>query len=68
MEELKPCPFCGEHLVLIDVKLGDLTENMTVATAKCPVCNAQISAKCFFLTLDEAEDEVTKLWNRRAAE
>ena len=62
-EELKPCPFCGEHKFLhsgnCGFKFNDDDNQIRLFGVRCRTCKARTGV---FESLDEA----TKAWNRRA--
>ena len=54
--ELKPCPFCGERVVLWNTGYG------VVKVVECKKCKVR-----FVFSWDKVENnvELAKLWNRR---
>jgi len=74
MDELKPCPFCGEeartwskvHVVpVIDQETGAYIDADTYYYEQtgCPNCDIW-----FFIGEDDSEDTTIKKWNRRTGE
>ena len=63
MNELKPCPFCGEHKLLYSgncgFKFNDDDNQIRLFGVRCRTCKARTG-------LFESLDEATKAWNRRA--
>ena len=59
-KEIKPCPFCGgEAMIVSDWSVGSQKEMYTVECTN-DECTATINK------MKETQDEVIKIWNRRA--
>lgn len=70
MDELNPCPFCGEKkdIVLDTTNYGngyDAGDEWT-AEIKCLKCSATLFSDNYFPTERKAMNNVKKKWNRRA--
>lgn len=67
MQELKPCPLCGSHDVKVihDCHVCDGEE---YASVKCRGCGTYVMALGKGCTPDEAENDASVKWNRRADE
>lgn len=62
MTELKLCPFCGEKPeIKTEINIHPI-RSYAVHTIKCTKC------PCSITVVDVTEDEVARLWNRRAKE
>ena len=62
MNELKPCPFCGSEAELKTEYVAYGTPKAYVRCKHCEACTAFIYPRLDIC----ANDEVIKLWNRRA--
>ena len=61
MEELKPCPFCGNKYVT-------LTETMTEGfRIKCPCCNITFVRDFYQHRKDLGRTRTIEAWNRRGS-
>ena len=61
MTELKPCPFCGSHVV----RMHDFGDGVfDTVMIECQNCGVSVHSKDFELN----EKEAIELWNRRASE
>ena len=73
MENLKPCPFCGEpaktEVRVTGMGGGTDTIDFSIVCPKCGTSKTvrlKIAKTCFFLDVDRAMMEVQEAWNRRA--
>ena len=62
MNELKPCPFCGEKAYIFEIK--DWDDGLKIVEAGCDKCDIHFR-KCRE-TLEEAKSKAIEAWNRRA--
>ena len=78
MEELKPCPFCGDRpeMFCADIMPRKDTEIIANWTVRCNRCGIEKKATSFYrITFDEALDicldgrkNAIEAWNRRVSE
>lgn len=62
MSELKPCPFCGCRILLLEAYEVRKGWEAAIPCNNCPVVMTTIT----YDTEEQAIEAVTKAWNRRA--
>ena len=61
-KQLKPCPFCGGEAVCYAIARSCVSVFSRVICIKCP---AEVSRSFCVNSIEEGEQKIIELWNRR---